>query len=698
MRPRRFGFFTLTELMLATTISVIMFVAILPLAVIFIKSAYGMGVTVDLREQVNKTRTTMMNDIRYSSRGQILPYPSADANLTAFALPVYQRANGDTATVPISSVDNSVQWNYMAIYHVYSAADGTTQLRRTAVPYTSFSNLSASSKNTYLANLVANGGTTGLSPSGTTRTLLKNIKDYMATLGDNVVIDGYNASVEKKDSVSIGTAVLDPAISPHTITFTVAGKNSRSIGYKIGVDSVIVSGTCLPLEGESMTVASASPSTSVGNDTTYGWSNNQYLDFPASAVGNSFAVNFIYDTWEESNFNAGNYSMTDTRVDTLSDNDLAVTLLGNPVRSTSDPYYSYRNGLSVSWQSQAQGTGPMAADPDNLQGSTVRVVLRGNNFIYHGKNAKLAFTAAPGSGTSLNIVSAYVMKRSGSTFTGVSGTPVQIKFNNGSSSATIAGGQTLFSDIIAPSSWAFDASTDYLVSFRLLGTAPSYASAAPSLTADTSILPNDISAYEAQTGWPTAGTINSNFIVGVAEADVTYPASGTYTSQIVDTKVSSPPYAGMSWTMATSSSSGTNIGPGSATLQYRSGSQPDLSDAAGWAYASSYSSSPATLSSTGGRYVQFRATLNNGNTSGTTAYQTTPALKNVKITWKGDKKMVQLSASIRKGPARGQFTVKIDGVSTANPLLLYMQFSLARTFLGREFSDGFTLKVKPQNP
>jgi hypothetical protein len=683
MRPRR-SFFTLTELMLASGITVIMFASILPLAIIFIKSSYIMGVKVDLREQVNKTRGTMAADIRCTSRGQIVPYPDGNSNLTALAMPIYMRPAGST-TVPISTVDNTVQWSNMAIYHIYAAADGTTQLRRTSVPYTSFNNLSASGKTSYLGSLVANGDTTGLSPSGTTRTLMKGIKDYMATLGDNVVIDGYSPTVAKA-TVAIGTAVLDPAVSPHTITFTVAGKNSSAGGYKIGLDSFVASATGLPLEGESATVTAASPSTSVANDSTSGWSNNQYLDFPATATGRSFTVNFTYDTWEESNFNFGNYSMNNTRVDTLSDNDLVVTLLGNPVTSTSDPFYSSRSGLSISWQAPSQGTGPMVADTENLQGSTVRVVVRGGAFVYSGRYAKLAFQASPGS--NLTITSAYIMKRSGSTFTGVSGTPVQIKFG-GANSVTLTNGETKFSDVLMPS-WAFDkaasdgSAQDYLVSFHVSSATPSYAAAAPSVNADTSVLPNDLAAYESKTDWPTAGTTNENLIVGVAEADVTYPASGTYTSQIADTKLTAPAYSGLSWTTS---------GSGGASIKLRSGSQPDLSDASGWTYISSYSSSPATLSTTGGRYVQFQAAISTSDST----YKTTPALKNVKVTWQGEKKMVQLSADIRKGPMRGMFNVKIDGVSTANPLLLLMQFNVAKTFLGKEYTDGFTLRVKPQN-
>ncbi len=686
--------FTLTELMASSAITVLLLASILPIAISLIKASYVTGVKMDLREQVNTARGWLMNDLRRTAKDVILTYPTDGiGNLTAVSLLTYERTSNTEVPIDISVTPAKIKWNREIIYLIKQMPDGTCELRRSTFSY-DYQNTTAATRQARLSNIVANGTPSASSALLGTRAIMKGITNYSFTLGNNILIDGYSAVVTKK-TVTIGTAIFSPSQNPHTVSFLTRGKNSASSGYRIGVDSLIISQAGLPLEAESAAVASASPSVTCSSPSSgVGWSNHQILEFPATGAGSQFTLSFGYETWEDSNFNIGSFTMHNARGNLLDSGgvlDQVLQMGGTPVASASDPFYGY----SISWQAVPVSGG----NSTNIQNSTVRTLVPGGSLLYCGRQAKIKFSGPPSifeHSHPLAITSAYIMPRSGTSGFVGTGTPVQLFFG-GSAGVTLNHGVSVCCDVVAPAGWGFDESLDYLVSFAVADNAdlsygPWYSlNTSSDSLAMTSLLAG--SSYVNQTSWPSSGTGQYYDSVGVSAVGVSYPDGtaipSTYTSQIIDTKKLTSSYGNAKGRWATASSAG------SVTLQARSGATADLSDLGGaengWSSPCSVSGGSIGLGS--GRYIQLRVNL-----FCTSPYLTTPVVKNVKLTWDGEaNRMSQVSAEIACGPNRGVFEAQIDGLSTANPLIMLMNFTTARTFMGKTYTDSFAVNIKPQN-
>ena len=697
--------FTLVEVMVASTISVLVLAAIMPISMDLLNQSQVSAIRADLRGRVNVGRGYLFHDIRGTSRSGMITGTNSNNNIVAISMPVYVRASDSEVPVTITGTNCSVNWTKQVIYYVSTTTGvgASTNLYRADLPYDTFKALSNANQTTLLNNLVASHAT-GVVTLSSNRPIVRGLKTSSIVLGNNVDVDGYSTSVQQA-TVSIGTALLDAGA--HSLKFTVTGKNTAATSYGIGIDSFAVSPANVQLEGESY-IAGA---TNVAGGATLAtrmmnpsWHNNQILNFPATATGNSFTLNYYYDTWEESVFTEGSaVAFTNTKAAALVDGDAVVQMAGN----------------DTSWhvETQITGNGTLATDTNSLKGCTVRTIINGAKILYDGRQAKVTFVASRSPASSspfLSITDAYIMERSGTTgYNGTGTSSAQLSFssapwsypggwifdkstgNNVSSGTSILVWGT-FASGYTTGAFKIDRTKDYIVSYHVdtpaswgssWGLEGCQAASAPTDTPMSAIWYNDASNHVNTTTWGGGTYTEVNKMIGVAQVDVTYPDSASYVSQIIDTSMDAPAYRDITWTGDLPS--GTGIG-----VCVRASNLADMSDTPAWSAPYSTPNSTTTLAGVASqRYVQFKADFTTSS-----PYTATASLRNVKITWPGAKKIVQLTADIAKGPDRGKFNVAVDGNTTPNPLLWTIDMTVAKTYRGREYSDSFSISVKPRNP
>lgn len=689
--------YTLTEIMVVSGLLVIVLASILPFAMQLLRSSATSSVRMELRQDINYARDRLSRDFQASSKTLIQTATDSTGSVLALALPLYLR----TGTEDAVDTNGVMAWTDEVLYHLY--VSGTQkELRRSLVKYADFSNLTTANQTAFIQRVQTTGsafdtGYLANSSVNESKTLLKNLETWEIRFsrGDDG-IDAYAPS-DGKRTVSLGTALVDGGL--HTIQFRTLEKNAQSGGYGLGVDTIIASPAELPLQADYyLTAYATSGATPVVQNTVavpY-FQNNSILNFPATQAGNSFTLQYYYDTWLETTFDETGLTLDNTKVAVLPlDGDVVVQLTGN----------------GVAWEARTQTMSDMdiTEHPDNLQGCTVRVVIAGSDpalggmLYFSGRQVCATFTNYFFS--TLKVQSAYIMERSGSSgFNATSGTVTPLKFSGSSGFTLTAPGWQTASVTSDLADFAVDKTKDYLVSFYVAtNSAGSYHAATWSAgssaiggSQQASITASNAGDHSADVTWPSSATTLSK-VIGVESLSLTYPATGTYTSQVVDTTVAAPVYGTMRWRASLPPKTG-------ITVKARADTRADMATYSWSSAVSSNSFNSSTTATTAvdssaslsalphGRYVQLQAIL-----TASAPYNQTPSLRDVSVTWPGTKKAVQFGADIAVGPQRGEFEVVIDGAQTTPPLIV-ATFTSTRAFIGKTYRESFTVNLEPRNP
>ncbi len=152
----------------------------------------------------------------------------------------------------------------------------------------------------------------------------------------------------------------------------------------------------------------------------------------------------------------------------------------------------------------------------------------------------------------------------------------------------------------------------------------------------------------------------TNRLQGVLALFSYYPTNGTFQSAVYDTHQAAPSFQAMSW--SSSVPSGASI-----RMKVRTANSDDMSDASDWT-AASWISSPGAISPGAKRYVQYLAEL-----QPSAGGADTPKLRNVQITFAGERKVVDIGGSFTKGPNYGAFELTVDGVKLQKGVTVAMQ-------------------------
>lgn len=692
--------YTLAELLIAVTALMVMMAALMPLFTFVIRTVAKTRALEDLETQAMITQEWIKHDLRRTSRSQILMWPSYSyqveedditysGNSICISFPTLNRADND-ASLPLND-DGEIDWNQTIIYHVsYNSETGTHELRRTLFEPR---DNTFSSTERYLQLIYTWWYGTGAqcgynSANASTQVLANDVNNYLITSGI-ADVDAYHASQDRQ-LYPIGTWVIDPGY--HIFRFQSEGKNDSSSGYNIGLDEIRVSATGAPYDLECLLPAHSYNGLEPVASSMYnysGWRNNAQMLFPATSSSSYVNFEIHNDMWLESTFNYA---------DAIPEN-VEVTFdhgLGENVCQMS--------GNDIAWEATLQTIGATVDAPgQDYENSTFRTIIGGadpgigGNIAYSGANGQVTFRAAPGSGN-LHIESAYIMTRDSGC--NGSGTPVQLTFGTatgspGAVSVTIPQGTAVTSDLF---DLPISPDNDYLVSFHL-GEDPTTEVGRPaawhdSATSETHTyhIPHaagDTANESGTADWSSysASVAEINSVLAVECLFVTYPATATYTSRIMDTRMDNPQHSVVRWreTLPT----GTDI-----SIKVRSGDSADMSDALAWTSAPVFNDPDGTNSLStiiGGRYIQWQASLTTAS-----PYSTTPKLRDVRILWPGQRRGVDVAVAMERDSDMGKFSLRVDGRTPA-PAALNMSFTIGRETFAGDFDKQFSVDASPRN-
>ncbi|MFA4945727.1 MAG: hypothetical protein WC789_13650 [Lentisphaeria bacterium] len=654
--------FTLTEVLVASAITVLIIGSILPFAISLAKEYAINAVKNDLRNQTRIAHLRMLTDFEGTTNKQV-EMPATDGVANGFAIPV--RADADAI---LDNADPADDWQRAAVYYL----DGTPspnnpcQLIRAEVPYAEFQ----AHKDTIVADF-RTGNTDGYTVLAS-RAILHRVT--AAEIGKaTTAIDCYAPAAGKK-SVNLGAARLT-AGGNHTITFQVTGQNQASSGFNLGIDRITTSLSGKPLEAELLTItASDVTPTYSTEDPPLGtrWGNNALLNFAPGAAEKEFTLQFFQETWMDPDFegdSATRLNLTRRSLETLDPSypkDIFLELDGSNL---------------VTWEAYKQaGTGFTFGDSPDLQGQTVRVLVPGNLLNYTSMivapGGHPAFTFARGTGQPLRILAATVMELD-SGFNGKAGTRRGLTFSGGTS---VVVGTEVASDPV--NGMAFDSTKNYLVSFAVETDPSPNAELAAAWTPPAGFTEpySLILAGNQADSYSVSGGSSSSQIIGLKEIKVSYPLEGTFESALLDTKLAAPQFNSATIVKQ-------DVADATLTLQYRSSDTGTTTPPSFSLWVDSVSAVPSR------RYLQYQAVFNT-----TKAIAQSPKLRNLTIEWQhGQTQEITLGAEVAVGPDKGQFNILIDGAAPVRPYYR-AEFTIDKEFLGKTYESVFTLEVSPRIP
>jgi hypothetical protein len=528
--------------------------------------------------------------------------------------------------------------------------------------------------------------TNGSDGNATSTVLFRTNSATLEIVPQIATFDGYSASVARSASTNFGSVQLSSGT--HTIGFRVTGKNAASSSYGIGIDSVSLTPSGGPQEAEVLTSSGSGASPTIETMTAYGtsWGGGQQIHFPAIATGSTVTFTTNYDQWLESNFSSCTFS------------NAIVSAGADPVATIQS---RENQSLTPCWRADAQVVAGVEAEETNAATMAVRTRIMAAYVARSGVLMRIKFMAGPT--TALTIDGAWFGPATGSGSSSISGSPIQLYFDNsyvaegaadaaGSTaspgsvtSITIPAGCHAWSNWFVPSApITAGAATEYLVSMRINNTGSGATVWQENPLAGTHSYRTTTSGDASAADWSSKTVTLSSNLYAVAEIS-TWQNVATVTSQVYDTKMGSPNYNTITWVPSVA-------GGSTVTMKVRSSSSATMSGASDWSVLGSYGSSPSSLATVSNlRYVQFQATLTSASPY-TGAY---PSFDDVKIDWPGQTALVEVSGYYTTRPSYGQFEVLVDGAQPVKALEL--KLTANGVYRGQTYSFALNTEQDPLN-
>ncbi len=672
--------YSLVEMMIAAVLLLIVVSSATSAWIYYNRAERVNAIQTELDLDVRVAMEKIKHDLRLSSMDKVFFYPTGPGPYTAISFPMAKDNNGD-GVIELGPGGTNIAWDMTVVYHIKTTTP--YRLLRTVFDPRD-NNLTDAQRVEQIGSVVANGNgsSTYNGANATTHTVFENLFNWNID-GKGATFDAYNPTLQRKN-VSFGSILLGPGA--HSFKFTSIGKNPSSSGYRIGIDTMTVAPSAAEREAESQLPATAqSGATAVWDYMSQGsWSANYQLLFPATGLDQYFTLSMENDRWEETNFRG---------LGALCDN----TVVFWDESTTPKNFCLQLDGYGYGWLATEQaGTNSYYWIMDNsLTSRTYRVLMRGeemingNHIAFSGQSPYVLFYSY--GGYPLKIKSAFIGTAQSSTTPtpNASGTMTRLRFN-GNDEAELGGSNGVWGIFANPVTvFSIDKTKSYIISYQIssdsgngMACSETHAGAVGSYFIRNSD-PTDASILD----WSSRPVEYDNRIVGLYGVWTYYPSNGTFTSQIFDTKNSTPPYLTMNWTA--DKPYGTAV-----SMKIRTGNQPDMSDAPAWSNITAMTLT-GTISPPSKRYVQFRSIL----TASSGGYST-PILKDTTIRWTGATKVVDVAAQMTTGPNYGVCSLTIDD----RPLLKGIKINLTifKDIVGwtpetMRLTSMMTAEVEPRN-
>jgi len=686
--------FTLVEVVAASAILVIAVAMALYGFVYAMKQSKESSLQNRLDIDVQTSMESLKANLRITGLTNMFFYPAGPGPYTAISIPIPDDTNSDGA-VELNPITGKINWQRTIIYHRWDSTPNKLLL-------TTIDPRDTNTTPAYLQgqlNNVATNPTFALAGQiGTTNTrvLFANLFDW-SVYPQGSVYDAYSAS-PARELVNFGTCIVSNGINQ--FQFIVTGSNKNSRGYKVGLDTLIVTPSMAEHEAElQITNSIGSPSVTNVYMANGSWSHNYQLSFPATATGQSFTVFMENDCWEESNFTTSGQDFgQDSRLvwdTTLSTADFVVALRGNP--SYSDGWFAYNQANSPTSSGLNDTSGGLA-------GKAVRVLIRGGDgFIPYNAGSSYFWFQSGGAYWSqkLSIEAAYIDECVASTnaVPDTKGTPHQIFFG-GSTSVELSGNSMVWA-YCGPcaSMHPIDKTKSYIISFLVKDEADKgYSRYWPDSGGNSCwTISGGTVADLTATNWSknADGSANTNVVASpniyaVQQMWEYYPTNGYYTSAPFDTHCSTVSNCTVSWTADIFWCQSPAI-----SIKLRGANSNNMSDATAWTNLPAIIASGTTTNvGTNRRYLQFQAKL-----LPDTWCQVTPKLHHVYIDWNGQRTSVDVSAVVTKGPDYGAFQLKVNSNTLTRAVQVDMEiYGDVWTRVGtKRLTSALTTEVRPRN-
>lgn len=707
--PSNSSGFSLTEMVIAFAITTVAVIAATNGWIFMVRGERLNSIQMELDLNVRESMENLKHDLRLSSLDKIYYYPAGPGPYTAISFPMTSDTNGD-GLAEMAAGGTNVAWTSTVIYHVWNGSPN--ELRKTTF-YPRDNSLTPAQYQTQLGDVVTNGDGRGYANALPPKSLFKNLFTWLVW-GSGATYDGYSPTEERDPGISFGSIYMGPGT--HQVKFKVIGKNDASSGYKIGVDTLTASACGVEREGEAqLPVAAQSGAIATADYMAKGsWSGNYQLSFQAATTGAYFTLNFDNDRWEETNFRGAGALSRKTIVgfDT-NPKDYIVQLEGNPGYSWGSLIPDAANATYI-WTAESQsGSINVSTMTDNsLSNCVVRVLIRGDGAIRFSGSLSgpiASFTTAgiffqsAAAPSALQIMAAYIAEANPTNFPNAITAGTQLYFWNNVSSPSWTIWPTAYNGYyMSPlNPFEIDSSKSYLITF-LVGTSgnamvwPENTSHA-GVPSSSYIIPasEHPDAADAQAAnWTGKDYYPTNAIFAVYGFCTYYPSNGLFTSQIFDTKIETPIYSNISWNATLPANT-------SLRMKVRTDDNNAMTNAPNWTNASltTFTSSPANITCGNKRYIQFQAALD-PDIGSVYRGKNSPKLKDVTIKWAGPSKIVDIAATMTKGPNYGICEVTVDG----SPLTkgLRIDLSIFKDIkgwgnAGMTNTSSMTTEISPRN-
>lgn len=696
MNTNRKAGFTLAEAVIASGITA-MAVGLSAAGLYFVLSGERQNSTQNqLDLDVRKATGRLSNDIRLSDVDKIYFYPAGPGPYTAISFPMAQ--TNASGLLAYDAATNLI-WNRTVIYHVW--AGSPSELRRTEFKANILSN--AAQRAEQLASVVTNGNGsfTYQSAYASTFVVFQNLFTWsISTKGS--IYDGYSPVVQRDIAINLGSTVLAPGY--HSLKCTVEGKNPANVvptGYKMGFDTLVVS----PCAGEREAEAQLSYVTTVGpaaaNEYMAGgdWSGNYRLMFPATAPGHSITFTFENDRWEETNFKGtgAQHENTETAFTNLPPYDFVTRLIPTTY------YYTSAQTLDETGFGTSGG---------RLRACAVRVLVRGKNMPdggilkHSGPLHCIWFKGGP-----LKVLAACVSECASETSYTMDAIDWGVLL--GSGEYCVGSGEAKYYG--AAPYYLIDKSKSYMFTFLVSeeatncdawayqelhsgsGTNPPppgcYVLAPGAMKPTIADMRNPL--WSSYIGGTNFNVITTNLLFGLDRLHVQSPTIGTFTSQIIDTQLTTPVYQSILWNQ---------VVPAGATLRLkiRSFANADASDATAWAAITTTYSAPhpatngtALIAPGNKRFCQFQAIMTPAGDISTPP----PALRNITIRWTGETRATDIGGTFARGPDHGIFDVLVDGVTLTRGITFNLEIfqTVYKGGTTQKVTSAVSAEIEPRN-
>lgn len=680
--PRARRGFTLLEGLVSVALLGVAVGAALSGWAFMMRAEHRTSMQAELDMDVRKTIESLREGIRRSAMEKIVLYPAGSGPYSAISFPLARDDDGDGMVE--TDADNRIIWDQTVIYHVWEGEPYS--LLCTTFDHPEGNTLTDVQRQEQLAYVVNTGNGTGThnGARAQTRTVFANLFEWDLSIQGGVY-DTYSPTVTREQAY-FGSAILSPGT--HDFKFRVIDKNplnTDASGYRIGFDTLMVSPSQLPREAEAQTLVAESGATAQGVYMSNGlWSGNHQLLFPATAPNQFFTLRMSNDAWEDTNFFGAESSRERTKVlfrEDLTPRDFVVQL----------------QGADYTWKAELQ-TGSLSVDTANtaeVANRVVRVLIRGGAMSgggminFEGGRPYFLFRGPYYNNTQIQGVWLAEAADQSNPTPNTASSGVQLFFS-GSSSATFSGYVWAW----PAGSYYIDRNKSYVVSFRI-GNPPSGGIAYWTESSATSPGSYIHTAPDASTLTSTQWTTNAPGVVltsprlfSLEGIYAFYPTNGVFISQIADTRATAPAYQSLTWNATRPT--GTTVQMKVRSFNDRAG----MTDAPDWSTLPTLSAGGA-ISPGNGRYVQYRAVLGSDSSR-----SSTPLLRDVRVTWTGEEKLVDIGGVVTKQPNGGVFELEVDNVKVIRGVQISLTIFKNMSGSGiteRTLTSSMAAEVEPRN-